>query len=67
MPRRNGAPSVKRPKNRRRISALSLLEKQLVSGVKPIKKQLGKTTPLLDADKARIAREVSRLKAKIIK
>lgn len=58
---------MRRPKNRRRVSALSLLEKQMISGVKPIKKQIGKTTPLLDADKARIAREISRLKAKIIK
>lgn len=67
MSKRNGPASVKTPKNRRRMSALGLLERQLVSGVKPVKKKIGETIPLVASDVQRIKREIERLKAKIVR
>lgn len=57
------------PKNRSRQSALNLLEKQLSSGVKPLKvdgKTTNETTPLTDGDKNRINKEIERLKSRIV-
>lgn len=62
----NHPASPNRPKNRRRISALSLLERQLISGVKPVKKEIGKTIPLEASDVKRIEREIQRLRARVI-
>lgn len=62
----NHAPSHKRPVNGRRISALRLLEAQLSSGVKPVKKSFTETEVLTEKDITRINREISILKAKII-
>ncbi len=59
-------PSVNRPKNRRRISALNLLEKQLISGVKTIKGSFTEVTSLLPEDVTRIKKQIEILKKKII-
>jgi hypothetical protein len=66
MARHNHHPSPKRPVNRRRKSVLRILEAQLVSGVKPVRKQIGVTIPLEVSDISRINKEIVRLKAKII-
>jgi hypothetical protein len=66
MARNNHSPSYKRPINRRRKSALRLLEAQLISGVKPVRKQIGVTVPLEVSDISRINKEIVRLKEKII-
>lgn len=62
----NHPASSKRPVNRRRISALNLLENQLKGGVKPVKGDLEKTEVLTEKDIKRIKSEISILKAKII-
>lgn len=67
MPKRNGGAHPNRPKNRRRKSSLFLLEQQLVSGVKPVKKQIGVTIPLEPSDVTRIKREIAILQKKIIR
>jgi hypothetical protein len=59
-------PSHKRPKNRRRISALSLLEAQLKSGVKTVKGTFNQTTELLPSDIVRIKKQIGILKTKIV-
>lgn len=57
-------------KNRSRISALGLLEKQLKSGTKPAKDENGRTTqeqiPLTESNRNRIEREISVLKSRIV-
>lgn len=67
MPKRNGAAHPSRPKNRRRKSALSLLQEQLASGVKPMKGSLGATLALEEGDVKRIKREIEILQKKIIR
>lgn len=62
----NHPASHKRPVNRRRKSALNLLEAQLKSGVKPVKGSHTETEKLTEKDISRINREISILKAKII-
>ena len=45
----------------RQKGALERLQTQLKSGVKPVKKEFGKTEPLTDSDKKRINREIENL------
>lgn len=65
------------PKNNQRITALNLLEKQLIVGTKPAKidgktykyvdgKIVRELIPLTESDRARITREINILKAKIV-
>ena len=42
----------------RRLGVLERFEEQLVSGVKPVKRQPGKTEPLTDKDRKRIEKEI---------
>ncbi len=56
-------------KNRSRTSALRLLEKQLASGVKPLRvdgKTTKETTELTDKDKSRIQKEIEILKSRVV-
>lgn len=66
MSKNNSPTSHKRPKNKRRISALKLLELQLKSGVKTVKGTWNQTTPLLSDDVKRINKQIEILKKKII-
>lgn len=64
----NHPASSKRPKNKRRISAYNILEAQLRSGVKPVKKDiLADRIPLEENDIIRIKSQMSILQSKIVR